>query len=533
MKSLKISILISVFILNFASWAMAYPKEQTSGLAKQILDAKNSQEIFTAFEAAKQEYFKKNQYNDFVEFLDSLAQKKKDLIAFVNYYKGLSRYHQLKFLEEKQNWDEYFSQGNNYRDELSSSLEQSIKATIAADKINVYSRLILWQFHEDQQDAFAEQSLIELSAGALEYAKSSQDLAPVKEVADKLLSYAKPGQSKELYKVYIDKIASANVSDEELKAMAQQFVTEGNFELAQTVYDVYIDRIVKALPKEKAIAGLIEIARFFAYKDEGVKDVFYAEKVFKKIEEIAGKDAFDEDLSYLRTFNLEKAKEFAQAKDLYICLLDRFPQTKHADEANYKIGIIFTYVLRDSQAAKVYFEKLAQKETISPQVISSLYQLGLLSQWQEDLVKAKDYYKRLIEKAKGEFSESTALAKERLKEIEESKTLDYNIKIFLDVSLKEEYTNFNMAKVDLKSSLYRPKKNKEVNLSSLAYPPQSGCMQVVLDYLWSADLGKAKPDSQEASFATSYSEAGTKVIFLVVTTPSGIIDRNIDLLDVE
>jgi len=539
MKNFKI--FISVFILSsvfFNFSPLAQGRDKADDLVKEILNAKSNQELYATFEAAKEVYFKENKYNDFVEFLKSLSQKKKTLASFVNYYTGLSRYQQLKFLEEKQDWDEYFSQGNNYRDQLCSSLEQSIKSTATQDKINLYSRLILWQFHEDQQDAFAEQALSELMSQAQGYAKSASDLNPVKEVADKLLYYGKQAKSRELYKVYIDKIVSANIKDGDLENMAEQFLKEGNLELAETVYDVYIERILESLPKEKSLPLLIELAKLFAYKDEGIKDVFYAQKLFKKIEETGGKDAFDEELTYLAGFNSEKAKEFNQTKDYYIVLLNRFPQTKYADEVSYKTGIIFTYVLRDLQKGKEYFENLAQKEVVSPQVISSLYQLGLLSQWEGALDKAKEYYGKLIEKAKSDFSaaspnESLAQAKERLKEIEGSNPLDYNLKIFLDMSLEEGYANFNMSKVDLKSALYRPPKDKEININSTAYPPQSGCMQVVLEYLWSGDLGKTKPTSQDASFTTSYSQAGTKLISLVVTTPSGIIDRSIDLVDIE
>jgi hypothetical protein len=536
MKNLKSLILISVFIISslfLGSSAFTQQPDKTKELSNQIIDAKSNDELYKYFEEAKDFYFKDNKFSDFAEFLKDLSQKKKTLASFTNYYTGLSRYRQLKFLEEKQKWDEYFSQGNNYRDELSSSLEQSIKSSPASDKINLYSRLILWQFHRDQQDAFHEQAFTDLVKAAREYSEYGQDPTPVKAVADEFLAYGEKVKARELYKIYLDKIISTDIKDEELNNIALGFLKEGNLELAQAAFDVYVARVVKLYPKEKSIPLLEDVAQLFAYKDEGTKDEFYAQKLFKKIEEIGGEEAFDEELTYLAGFNSEKAKEFIQTKDYYISLLGRFPKTKYGDEATYKTGIIFTYVLRDLQKGKEYFEKLMQKETTSSQVISSLYQLGLLCQWEGDFTKAKEYYSKLREMAKGDFSETVALAKERLKEIEEVKPLEYNIKTFLDMSFKEEYTMFNMSKVDLKSSRYKLKKNKEVNITSTAYPPQSGCLQVVLDYLWSGDLGKAKPTSQDSSFATSYAESGTKVICLVVTTPSGTIDRSIDLLDVE
>jgi hypothetical protein len=101
------------------------------------------------------------------------------------------------------------------------------------------------------------------------------------------------------------------------------------------------------------------------------------------------------------------------------------------------------------------------------------------------------------------------------------------------MALKDEFATFAMSKLDLKSDPYNPDKEKQVNVSSTAYPPQSGCIQVTLEYLWSADLGKTIPTNQDNSFSTSYSDSGTKVIWLIATTPSGIIDRNLDFIDVK
>jgi tetratricopeptide (TPR) repeat protein len=269
----------------------------------------------------------------------------------------------------------------------------------------------------------------------------------------------------------------------------------------------------------------------FRSKDEGQKDLLYAEKIFKRIAELGGKDAFDEELIYLRAFNLEKIKEYGEAKEIYLDLVKRFAQSKYADTANYKLGIIYTYILGELKDGRAYFEKLSQKEPLSPQVISSLYQLGLFSQWEADNQKAKEYYQKLIEKAKGGFKESINLAKERLSEIEENKTLAYNLKAFLDAALKEGHDRFEMTKLDLKSSLYNPKTNQAINISSTAHTGESGCLQVTLQYLWSGDLGIAAPTNEQPAFITQYSDPGTKEINLLVVSPTGIIDRNLDLVD--
>jgi len=364
-----------------------------------------------------------------------------------------------------------------------------------------------------------------------EYAKDTQGIKPIKEVADKFLAYGERGKSKELYRIYVDKLIGSAKEDKELENIALGFYKEANLELSEAVYDVYIERITKTYPKEKLIPILINIARGFSYKDEGQKDASYAEKILKKIEEIGAKNAFDEELTYLRAFNVEKIKEYSRAKDFYLDLLQRYPQTKYADEAEFKIGITFTYILRDIKTGRDYFEKLAQKQILSPQVISALYQLGLLGQWENDLAKAKDYYNRLIEKAGNDFTETVALAQARLKEITELKPIEYNLKTFLDVSLKEENPAFTAGLVDLNSSRYRIKKDESVDLKCTPYSVESGCMQVEIQYLWSGDLGTAKPTLEKSEFTTTYVQRGTKEINLVVVSPTGVLDRSIEIVD--
>ncbi len=516
--------------------SFAQENNQLVDLTKQIIESKTNAGLYAPFDELKAIYFKDNKYPEFVEFLKSLSLKKKEIEPFVDYYTALTRYSQLKFLEEKQNWDEYFSQGNTYRDEITAAAQKSIDATGPKDALWVYARLLLWQFHKDQQDVLAEQALSDLMSSVSEYSKEASDPLPIKNAADKLLSYGEKSKSRELYKIYVGKIVSSDVKDDQLKSTAEDFYKQGNLELSEAIYDVYLERIIKTLPKEEATVVLADIALLFAYKNEGPSDMIYAEKIFQRIEDLSGKESFDEGLIYLRAFNLEKAKEYQKAKDIYADFVQRFPADSRVEQATYKIGVICAYVLRDIKCGRDNFIKLAEKETTTPYVISSLYQLGLLGQWENDLEKAKGYYNKLLEKAKEDFSESLAMAKERVREIEESRPMEYNIKTFLDVSLKGTELAGDMQKLNLNASSYILNKGKEVTLASGAYVPESGCMQVELQYLWSGDLEKTKPPLAQLSllpsFATSYKDPGTKVINLVVIAPGGVLDRNIDMLDV-
>ncbi|KPK97003.1 MAG: hypothetical protein AMJ95_11455 [Omnitrophica WOR_2 bacterium SM23_72] len=501
---------------------------------KLVIEAKTSQDLYAPLEAIKEFYFKNNKYSDFVDYLKSLAQKKKSAEPFVNYYRALARYQHLKYLEEKQLWDEYFSQGNAYRNELTEGCKMAIAATTGQEPLHIYARLLLWQFHKDQHDSFEESALSDLVVSAIEYSARAKDFKPIKEVADKFFVYKEKGRSKEFYKIYAQKLITSQMPDTELAKAASKFYQEGNLDLSENIYDAYIDRVSKTLPKEELIRVLTEIASIFAYKDEGPSDPFYAEKIFKKLEDKAGKEAFDQEVMYLRGFNLEKAKEYPQAKAVFDSLALRFPKSTHLDEVIFKSGLISAYVLRDKDKAKEYFGKLAQREkNFTAQAVSGLYQLGLLSQWEEDSNAARNFYNRLLDVAAGNFSDTVALARERLKEIEESKPIEYNLKTFLDLSLKKENAGYDMSKIDLRSQPYQVKRKQRVSVDSTAHTAPTGCMHIELQYLWSGHLGKAQtPLASQAEFETSYSSSGTKEINLVVVSPTGIIDRSLDIVDI-
>ncbi|MBM3250124.1 MAG: hypothetical protein FJZ09_04670 [Candidatus Omnitrophica bacterium] len=529
----KSNLLILVLSSTLLACGFSFAKEEAAAdCKKQIEELKEFEGNCPCFRAVMDEYVRENKYNEFAAYLKTLTEKNKSVAPCANYYIALTRYRQLKYLEEQQLWDEYFNEGNAYREDLVSCAQAAIDATTPADSAQIYSRLALWQFHQDQQDAFAEESLIALTGALGEYAKSAKDYEPLREAADILSGYGEKSRSKELYRLYAQKVISPDSDTPDLERLAAGFFSQGNLGLAETIYDAYIERVIKAGPKEKALPVLTGLARQFSYQPDKPNDPLYAEKVFMKVEELGGKEVFDQELMYLRANNLEKAKDYAKAKDYFVQLTGFYPGSTYADEADFKTGVIFTYILRNAKEGEDYFKKLAKKEEADPWAISSLYHLGLLLQWQDDFEGAKKYYTALVEKAKDGFADTVALAKERLKEINERKPLEYNLDTFLDASLKEESGNFDMSKVETAVAPNPAKPESDVEISSSAYTTESGCMQVVLQYLWSGDLASETPPGDKPALRTKYPTPGTKVVFLVVTSPVGIIDRGIAIVDV-
>lgn len=537
--------LIKIFLLFFLLGIPNIYAQNKDELNKCILEAKNNEEMYPCFEGMTDLYFSENKYNDFVAYLKSLIEKNKKIEPVADYYIALTRYYQMKYLEDTQSWDEYFSNGNSYREEITNFAQKSIDDLPKNDPAGIYARLLLWKFHKDQNDSFWEDALANLMAASLGYAREAQDMAPIKDVADQLVLYGERGKSKELYRFYVDKLLSSGMSDDNLAKEALSFYEEGNLDLAEAVYDVYIERLIKFTAKDKFLPILFDIAEKFAYKDKGYKDMAYAEKVFKKIEEVAGKEAFNQEQMYMRAFNLEKMKEYKYAVDVYKELLARYPQGSYVRKVEFKIAILSLYILRDIQGAKVNLEKIVgsalSKEgkgkgealSIDSYTISSLYQLGLISQWEGNPVKAKEFYALLIQNIKDNSSQTLTLVKERMKEIEEGKELDYNIKSLMEAFLGIESSMFDSSKLELNSSAYIIPKNTPVTINSVPFIAQSGCIAVELQYFWSGDLGGGNPTASDSELQASYSESGTKMIGLVVNSPSGVIDRNLALIDVD
>ncbi|MCM8801388.1 MAG: hypothetical protein NC912_05220 [Candidatus Omnitrophica bacterium] len=519
-----------MFIFLFILFSGIYNSTAQENLTKSIDEINNAKELFSVLAKIQSNYLRESKYNDFIKYLQSLLSSKKNLSPVINYYLANTRYQQLKYLEENQQWDEYFSQGNIYRSQITELIQKVINNTSQKDPLHIYARLILWRFFQDMHHAFAENALKELIDSIFIYAQENNELTPIKETADLLFSYNRKQESKQLYRIYIDNLISSDIDNEELLKKAKIFFEEGNLELAELLYDTYIERIIKTFPKQELYNSLVKIAMEFVYKDYQLNDPEYAEKIFTKIEAIGLNELFEEETIYLRGFNLEKKKDYRKAKDIYIDLIQRYSQTKYLDKVLFKLGLIHTYILKEIDKGRDYFLKLSQPENPGLYGILSLYQLGLLSQWEGKLQQAKDYYQRLILNVKEEdFKEVVVLTQERLKEIQEIRPLEYNLKTFLDTCLKEE----KRYQVELKAHPYVSRKEQEVKINASVFMPESGCLQAEVNYLWSGNLGSYKPALKDSEFIIRYIQSGTKAINLVAISPSGIIDYEFDIVDID
>ncbi len=489
-------------------------------------------DICSQCRSLEEEYSAKNNYEGLAVALQEMLNKEKSAAGCVNYYLARARLRQLKYLEETQGWDEYFSRGNDYRQQLIANAEKAIEKSSPADQYHLYAKILLWEFYKGMQDVFAEEALSDLMNAAAEYAKAAEDTQAVKAAADSLYALDEKIKARQLYKIYADKIVNSRANADALLKIASGFYADGNAELSEVLYDAYIQRISGSFTREKLVSALGDIAALFVYKDEGLSDPDYAEKIFVRIEKTAGKDALTQELEYLRAFNLEKGKDFEAALKAYQHLLKRFPGFPGARAVIYKIGLISAYCLGDLKTARDHLLRLTGQQEIDSNKISAFYHLGLFKQWEERLDEARKYYSRLVEDSGQLYPETASLAKKRLQEIESGLPIEYSLKSFMDAVLSESKVYHDKGRLFLKSNPSRAKAGVEIAVESSAYSVQTGCLPVELQYLWSGNTGSSSPAAQEPSFKTTYSGKGIKEVFVTVVSPTEFVDCDVLFLEI-
>lgn len=431
----------------------------------------------------KKSYFEKHRYSEFVDYLKDL--KGSDLE--VSYYIALSSYEQLKYLEEAQIWDEYFAQGNALRQQLLEEVERAKNLASIESPFYLYIRCLLWCFYDDMYDPQKEETLSDLIEATEEYAASTEELSPLKVIAEKLADHGKTIWSARIYKLYLERLITQDLENKEERLIS----------LAK--------EIIKRRP-------------------------FFAEEIFRTVEELNPEYILGEETQYLRAHNLEKVKDYQGAKQHYEVLLKNYPKGKYNPGALFKIGVISLYVLNDALSSQNAFNQVIEFYPSAAQALSSLYQLGLFFQYKTETEKAKEYYSLLLEKSSETPAEVlVAQTNQRLKEIEEGEPLEFNLKTFLDACFKKELTGI---RVSIEPTTFLPISDEKVNISAYAIGLETGCLPVNLEYLWSGSLPLAVLDTQE-TISSVYGHRGTKVIQVVVISPAGIEDRNFIFLDVE
>ena len=536
-RALRIWLLCSMLSAS-AFGGVSYAQDEqknTKQLELQILSNPKDEKVTQSLQALCEMYFSQAEYTQLIDFLTKLGKKKVPVcVVPIGYYLGLCRYHQLKHLEETQNWKEYFDLGNMYREELFSET-QKVSEACPLSSFGVRAQLINWLQHRAQNDTQSEGALRKLMDMVSAFAKAQPDIEVVKEVADALAANEEAALAKSTYALYVNCLLEAGKSPLKLESSAEEALKEGNFDLAEIIYERYIETIRGTLAKNTLAFELIAIIRNFA-TDGWTKgnDPRYAEKVFGILEESCGKEYFTQELQYLRAYNLQRFKEYARSAEEYTLCITNFPKSSYVDEAEFKLGILYVYLLGQKEKGISHWQNVIERNGSLSYVAESLYHKSLLGHYAQDTESAKEGYAKILALVSDspDFKNLRERVMARQKEIDESKPIEYNLRVFLDASLQQPQSSH--AGIELWVSLYKTLsfKQEEVKFSSQQFLIETGCLAPELTYLWSGDLGSISPIPTAQEFTTDYQTLGTRVVNLVVVSPSGVIGSTLEMVDV-
>lgn len=539
-QNLKLKILLIIFIASIiyhpssiAVYAQELDVKKAKRLESLILaNPKDKQNVLLLTELTDF-YLSKHQYTQAISFLRKLEKIKTPLCQLpVSYFIGLCRFSQLRYLEETQNWQEYFDLGNSYRQELFLETEKVVELC-PESKFALRAQGLNWLQHKNQGDDKAEGALNKLMDEVNNYAKADDiDIEALKEVADYLSLGEEKGLSKATYVLYANRLMQEETSVDRLFFVAESAVKEGNLSLAEVVYDRYIELIKNSLAKDNLAGELIAIIKQFVtgISKEG-RDPQYAEHVFGLLEEYCGRSYFTDELQYLRAYNLERLKDYKRTAEEYSILVSAFAQSAHIDEAEFKLAVIYAYILGEMKKAVDSWQRIIERNFSLGYSLEGLYHKSLISHYAGNFKEAEDGYAKILELIgeSGDFKDLSERVLERKKEIKESKPIEYNLKTFLDIALKQPSSSQNAL---LLAMPFRAAKEEEVRFTSQKLVFDTGCFSPEWTFLWSGDLGAVKPIPVEAEFVTAYKTKGTKVVNLVVLTPAGSVDTAIEMVDI-
>ena len=385
-----------------------------------------------ALEGLSQEYCAKGDYEGFYQYLKGLKQ----LSPEAYYYLALTRQRQIDSWKKVKNWEGVYDKGPAYKKDISENLKAARAGVKDDAELLLNIKYLDWQSAREDGPDRSIGLFNDLVNTARDMALSPKALLRVKAFADEISGLEDKNLARRLYEVYVAKLSGSGLSKEELKAQAQQFLSEGNAYLAKALFDAYLNSLSK--DNELKARETVAVADKFANGDaiEGLDPVF-AEEMYKKAYDLAGFAVFNSDSSYRRAFNLERMKEFDSAYDGYGDLLINNPDYAKKQNIYFRMGVIAAFAKKDIDKAEEYFLKIKDAFPGDVLAVSSLYQLGLLSQFKKDFEKAKEYYNTLIASAKtmgldSEKNELVLFTQERLKEIEETREFKYGLKLFLE-----------------------------------------------------------------------------------------------------
>lgn len=492
-------------------------------------------------------YIAKDNYDGFYQYLEALLKKGYAKSPDVYFYLAWTRCNQILYWQNTKNWENVYDKAPFFKKEIAENLDKAQQYSKGDLTVLLDIKYLRWQNTKDDDPEQSVELFNDLVNTATELSQTAASIEKVKDIADELVKLEDKNLSRRLYEIYVLKLSKANLSEEELKTTGEKFLSEDNVYLAKSVFDIYLNQL--SGNTDEMAKETVAVANKFAHQDkkDGI-DPFYAETLYKKAYDLSGRKAFDSSSQYRRAFNLERLKEYEPALNEYKSLLDAYAD--YAPKANilFRVGVLTAYAAKNISAAEEYFVQVRDEFPDSLATLSSLYQSGLLNQWDKKDDKAKEYYNAFLEAAKTrgidlEENELALLAQERLEEIDEKKEIKYALKLFLEgtfsgvdlisKSAPETTTVIGVISVDLTGRPAKENINKPVAYVVTTSNPETGCMTPLYAYEWSGEVGKISNIPNSPELTTEYASPGIKVIHVAVVGPQGPEGVAFEMIEIE
>jgi tetratricopeptide (TPR) repeat protein len=541
-SGIKSSILAFFFFFAFLGIPLFAQEEpsakagDTAALKEKI--EKNDADSLSAIESLLDVYFNENNYDECYRYLESLTKKGFDKSAELYFDMALTRSEEIAYWQQTKNWEEVYDKAADYKKEITDNLDKAESFTADKPDVLLGVKYLRWQtIGEDDPDrAFALFNELVYTAKSMPSSPAILDM--IKQIADDLSSFEDKSMARRFYEIYVSKLSESHLSKEELKASADKFLNDGNAFLAKSLYEAYLDQLAdnKALWAKEMVA----VADKFIHtgREEGL-DPGYAEAMYQKAFDSAGKEAFDAGAQYRRAYNLERIKDFEAAGRQYQGLLDIYGAEAPRPEIYFRLGVLAAYAQKDIPLAQKYFLKIRDEFPKDPLALSALYQLGLLSQWQNEADQAKGFYNALLSLAKEsgqdlEKNELILFARDRQKEMEEKKEMSYGLKLFLEGTFKLAKQGGGIPlNVDLTARPAKMDLNQSTKFVVTTPNPATGCLVPAYSYEWSGQTGSVANIPNAPELTTDYSLPGLKVTHVAVLDSTGLQGVGFEIVQVQ
>lgn len=408
-----------------------------------------------------QEFSEKKDFSGFLRFLET--EEAHGLNCEKAYLKALALFEQLKFWQDRKQWEEFFERKIQIRDEII-----QLCSFTEGDPFlcRLRGKFLLWRlfdFLKEKKITDAEIELVALAQKVNSAQKEEVDF--LKSIIFYFSNLEDKKMRKQFSDIYVGVLKDSR-NPELLLAEVRVFIEKDDLEGAFALAKAYLG--LSGKDQEYFLRSFL--GEFGCFGLAGGCDPYFGEYFFSKYHTSYGR--LNADLLYLRGYNLEKGFEYQKAKTIYKKFLTEFPQDPLIPEVRFRLGFLLFYQFRNMRLASLVFKH--------PGFAGDSYFQDLVTQ-----------HCALIEK-NGILSEP-----------------EHNTKVFFDTLFSKE-GDFS-GKVSLVSIPSRAFAGTPLSIKALVAASGTGCLVPNALFLWSGDFGDVRVVTNTNVLDTSFRQSGFKI----------------------